>query len=261
MWTDPEVAAAYRRRHRAEKKAGMVHMVDAAPARAHVAECVAFGMTLRAIAAEAGLTYRVIQALSQGQKACRSWTAEAVLGVQVSAEARGYEGTRNPLVPARGTTRRLQALLAIGWTHPLMTERCGLYTGLLLRSQAHVTTRNHQIIAALYDRLCMTPGPSQVTRLRAAKKGYAPPLAWDDIDRDRQPATGDSLEDAGEGEEDVVDEVLVERILAGERMPCTKPERYEVIRRWRDAGRSLNELIRVTGWQVYREINEMEAAA
>jgi ParB/RepB/Spo0J family partition protein len=50
-----------------------------------------------------------------------------------------------------------------------------------------------------------------------------------------------------------VDEVAVERVLGGDGKARLNPaERAEVVRRWQDQGRSLNELERLTGWNVWR---------
>ena len=92
--------------------------------------------------------------------------------------------------PALGTIRRIQALMAIGWTARDIAPRCGwgsaqAVTELLARTYVYTGTRN--IIADVYDDLCMRPGPSAKNRRSAARKGWPPPLAWDDIDTDPQP--------------------------------------------------------------------------
>lgn len=52
---------------------------------------------------------------------------------------------------------------------------------------------------------------------------------------------------------DDVDEVVVERILAGEwRLRATRAEKVEVVAQWREAGRSLAYLAAVTGWKPER---------
>lgn len=95
-------------------------------------------------------------------------------------------------VPALGTHRRIHALQALGWR--LGDIDCALGKGfrtshthnLLCQDAVHLDTAI--AVAAVYERLSMTPGPSETTRKRAKRWGYAPPLAWDCIDDpDEQP--------------------------------------------------------------------------
>jgi hypothetical protein len=107
----------------------------------------------------------------------------------------------------------------------------------------------HEAIAAVYDDLSTrTPqGRPQIlarTRNRARRLGYLPPAAWDDIDLDPEPPTAEPVD---------VDEVVVERILDGERLEATQEEKAEVVRRWLAAGRPLAHLEAQTGWNGNRE--------
>lgn len=85
-------------------------------------------------------------------------------------------------VPAIGATRRLQGLMAIGYTRTVLKPRLPrINLGLL--AAGRITSIHRQTwenVRDVYEELCMTPGPSEVSRKRAAKAGYAPPLAWDE---------------------------------------------------------------------------------
>lgn len=86
----------------------------------------------------------------------------------------------------------------MGWTHEHMRKTSGVYTsGTLNQSGDWVARSTHEAIAAMYDQLAMTPGPSTCTRNKAAKRGYAPPLAWDDGDLDNPDATPANGTDPG----------------------------------------------------------------
>lgn len=100
-----------------------------------------------------------------------------------------------------GAQRRLQALACLGWSMPALSERCEL-SRWTLRDIARgtrtirVTLRVQAVICALYDELCMTPAPARTkaekvstfrAKHQAARLGWAPPLAWDDIDSDLEP--------------------------------------------------------------------------
>lgn len=83
-----------------------------------------------------------------------------------------------------GTARRLRALMAMGYSQGHLARELGTdqsrVSKLMLNSGAHITTGTRDRVIKLYDRLSMTPGPSQQARDRAHRKGWPPPLAWDD---------------------------------------------------------------------------------
>lgn len=165
-------------------------------------------------------------------------------------------------IPALGVQRRIQALMCLGWTSTDIANECGLgnRNGVLrvLHGQKGkpcrwVERKTYRRFAEVYERLSMTlpdPTPPRArTKSIAARRGYMPPLAWDDIDTD--------LEPNARVEAVVVDEVKVQRVLGGRPQDCTPEERHEVIARWEG---SLASLQRLTGWNVHRLINEKEAA-
>lgn len=98
---------------------------------------------------------------------------------------------RPRLVPALGSQRRLRALAAIGYPARMLDDLNGGPSGwtsqIMLRKWVRATTRDQ--VTALYDRLGMTPGPSRLSAMRAAAKGWPPPLAWDDETIDDPAAT------------------------------------------------------------------------
>lgn len=103
-------------------------------------------------------------------------------------------------VPALGAQRRIQALMALGWTSTDIARGAGWpkreYVLRILHGQNGKPCRWLEIktdarIREVYDRLSMTLAPETPwairTRKRAARLKYAPPLAWDDIDTDEKP--------------------------------------------------------------------------
>lgn len=86
---------------------------------------------------------------------------------------------------ATGTIRRIRALRRIGWTLEHIATDSGVGTFQAVDRIANrrvVTTATRDRIAATFDRLCMTPGPSAKAKAHAIRQGWPPPLAWDDID-------------------------------------------------------------------------------
>jgi hypothetical protein len=128
-------------------------------------------------------------------------------------------------------------------------------------------------IAAVYDELSMTvpqdlPAAQRHTikvharqRRFALQRGWAPPLAWDDNidDPNAQPYVP---ADDSDQVTDEVDEVVVERVLAGEwDLPTIIAERTEICRRWYAAGGTLYRLKQLSGWKPERYYRINEAAA
>ena len=158
-------------------------------------------------------------------------------------------------VPVVGTIRRLQALAAIGWPGHEIAARLGCDrtrvaqvwradpAGVALRTTA-------EAVARVYADLCMIPGPSAThSRRRAVREGWAPPLAWDDIDDPAATANLGATTDTG------VDPVAIERAIAGDAITLTHAERVEAVRITAARGNSDAEIaqrLRVTARTVQR---------
>ena len=82
------------------------------------------------------------------------------------------------------------------------------------------------------------------TRNLAARSGYAPPLAWDDIDNDPEPPAVNHGDD--------IDPVVVMRLLEGRRITATKAEKVAALERWVRDGGSERELCEIHGWKAGR---------
>lgn len=151
-------------------------------------------------------------------------------------------------VSKRGAVRRIQALMVMGWPRRELARQAG-YQGdalaLILGGQRQrLELATHQRIVDLYERLSMTHGPSSSSRIRATKKGWAPPLAWDDIDNDPEPNWG--------GNDTDIDPVVVMRLLEGDRIPSTKAEKDAAMEQWVADGGSKAELCSWHGWKAGR---------
>lgn len=107
----------------------------------------------------------------------------------------------NPnLVPAQGSRRRLQALRLLGWTASQLAQLTGLHPRTIRDTchpnRLHVSHNTATRITAIFNTHAYRP-PRPRTRyeVRAAEEcrtfaqeqGWAPAMAWDDIDTDRAP--------------------------------------------------------------------------
>lgn len=162
-----------------------------------------------------------------------------------------------------GVQRRLRALEAIGWSMLAVSDEMGdthetTLRNLVRREHPKFVRREFaaRVIAA-YDRLSNTPRTGRgATRARnhAASNGWAPPSAWDDIDDPtEQPWIAT--------DPDHVDDVVVERLMAGKRVPSTRAEKVEAMRRWMAEGRSQRSLCVMHGWQESRYVVRQDGAA
>lgn len=158
-------------------------LVDATPARQHIAALRNAGVGRREIARRAGVALTVINRLagmdrSQPAHRVRPETLAAILAVTPDHRAPGA------VIPATGTRRRLQALIAIGWTQAELAHRTAAtpstVNALINERWPNVQHATHLRVCRVFDDLSGTPGPSARSRLMAARRGWAPPLAWDD---------------------------------------------------------------------------------
>ena len=228
--------------------------VDAGPVRGHIAALRRAGIGVERIAQLAGLSTSHVRQLAEHggdvptTQRVRPTTAAHVLSIGIDNVSRAPRSR----VDATGTRRRLQALVAIGWTPELLAAELGRRPNSLHRSMTglSVTARTAGEVVRLYERL-WDATPPQVTshqraaadaaRALAAAQGWLPPLAWDDIDTDpTSPAPT-----AQPSRRNDIDEIAVERALAGDGVfydNLTLAEQQEVIQRLTERGRSIRDI-------------------
>lgn len=108
---------------------------------------------------------------------------------------------RGRTVPSLGARRRLQSLQYVGWSRARVAEAAGWKTtgalNYLMRSDT-ITRSTHEKLALVFEALAMKQPPDEMAAIRARtwarRRGYAPPLAWDDIDDPNEQPTGVRVE-------------------------------------------------------------------
>ena len=184
---------AYSERHRKDQAYGrrpINRRIPATRAHTHLLTLRAQGMSIKTIAATAGVSFPVIERVLSGAKVGIYSTTEAkilaVHGPNLAAM------NPNALLDGTGTRRRLQALNVNGWsTNDLGHELgcTGTNIATIMRDPERVTAATALAVRDLYDRLWDAPPPARtgkalgarVRMIRAAQaRGWAPPLAWDD---------------------------------------------------------------------------------
>lgn len=173
--------------HKHYETAPLRGYVDSGPTRERIALLRSRGMTLRMLA-ELGVSRFGVRCIETNPRV-RAATEQKVMSIPVPAEL----PTGAP-VDATGTSRRLRALMALGYTTTQIADELGTVQNAVsaMAKRDRVTAGTRAAVAALYERWHMTPGPSEVARQRARRAGYLPPLAFDDID---DPAETPVLED------------------------------------------------------------------
>lgn len=191
-------------------------------------------------------------------------TSVAILAVPVETAALA-DGA---LVSAVGSQRRVQALVARGWSFTLIAQMLDEALGNFVTSirTPHITARRHRSIVAVYERVWNVEPPmdtptQRATRSRAlnyaAAHRWLPPMAWDDIDTDPEPPVA-------EADTNDVDDAAVVLALAGDAVRLSTPERRECVRRLTESGWSssaIADLLRCTPRTVVRLRSELTNSA
>ncbi len=182
--------------------------------------------------------------------------------------AAGRQHALQHTVDARGTRRRLQALVALGWSATRIATRLDVTHDQIFHWLAaeRVTNTTEARVTALYERMSATAPPTatygdRISRTRArnhaARQGWAPPLAWDDIDTDEHPA------DIIVIHPDTVDQVQVDLAVHGYETTLTPAERRLVVEQLLHNGHTDLELVArmagCTSRQVLRIRNRITA--
>lgn len=218
--------------------------VDAEPVRKHVEALSIAGVGRRRLAELSGVSQTAIQTLKNGTPSKRGGipparirreTAEALMVITGAAQVAPHA-----LVNARGSHRRIQALVARGWSRTRLAGLLGVSNLTAMLKTSSLTQQKADQIAALYEKLWdKTPSFNSTHEAVGARRAmnfarrnrWAPPLAWDDIDNDEAPAIAD--------EKVALDEMAIELAMLGEPVKLNGAERRAAVthlhaKRWSD---------------------------
>jgi len=198
----PACSAAYRVDrnlwYRDKRLKGTGGYLPVQPVEKHLNSLVT-SMTRQDIAARSGVCLETISKVLNGhRKSVTQTTAEALLGVRPAPPK------HNGYLPALGMQRRLQALVAEGWSVPYLADRLGINRRVLERELHGFRTKGYadtiRRVDALYRELSkqqaplLPSGKGRWGRERyqqwARKQGWVPGAAWDDIDSPRERPKG-----------------------------------------------------------------------
>lgn len=165
--------------------------IHSAHVDAHIAALQAAGVGVHRIARLSGVPYSVVYRHSagatRGAATIAADAADRILAVPVDGRA----VAPRRLVRAVGTRRRVQALVACGWSRQQLAVRLGATPttiGTLARADVcsvHMAVAVRGLYGVLWDEkppAATGPQRQSVSRARAEanRRGWVPPLAWDD---------------------------------------------------------------------------------
>ncbi|MFJ9101363.1 hypothetical protein ACIRJM_23180 [Streptomyces sp. NPDC102405] len=177
--------------------------VDAEPVREHINMLRSYGMGIVRVAALAQVNRSITQKIiysHQGrppQRRVREDVARKILAVQPAFD----HLADCAVIPATGTTRRIQALVRIGWPAADLAVRLQVHRRRVdqLLNADRVTAKSARTIKQLYEELWnqdpLNHGVPEYSKARAISRaeghGWPPPAAWDDEEIDDPNAQGD----------------------------------------------------------------------
>lgn len=183
------------RRRVRDQMYGNPSYVDAGPARAHIEALTAAGMGLKRIVAVSDISQGQLWKLIYGKRrngGTRTPSKRIRPGTEARILAITLDLAGGAKVDSTGTTRRIQALVAIGWSQSKIAARLGTTSANLLNlshGRTGVTTARAKAVADLYDELWNTAPPRAGQRDKiaysrsiryAALAGWSVPMAWDE---------------------------------------------------------------------------------
>jgi hypothetical protein len=180
------------RRGRYLRATGRGQLTTPDRAAQHIERLRAAGMPDRDIRTDALLSEAVLYRVIRREGPIRRTTELRILAVKPRATELPGSGSH---VPGLGTTRRLRALAADGWTATALAERCGRHKQFIvyLQNQDDTLTVRRWVadyVTRLYTELAglkpeehgIAPHIVQRTRDRAAAKGWTGTAYWDPED-------------------------------------------------------------------------------
>lgn len=240
--------------------------VDAQPARDHVRRLMDAGMGLKRVSAASNVATGVMWKLLYGRPrpdGTRTPSRRITKAVEARILAVELDLADGANVPNTDTARRLQSLVANGWSMSKLATLLGIGPGnfnpVITGRRPQVTVATARAVHALYLQLADQAPPEDThhdrvaasrARNHAAARGWQPPLR---IGGRLLAGTALPLPDIETPNDDLeadptYDEAAVERRLGGDRSArLTKAERVEIVRRARDAGWSYSQIEARTG--------------
>jgi hypothetical protein len=175
------------------------HMVDAKPVRKHVKDLMQRGWGIDLIVSNTGAGRNTISRLLYGEPAknlpfpsvIKSDLSDRILAYAPTGHRTRHEGTALESVDATGTKRRIQALIACGYSMTFIAAEFGTHKQVIsgmLKNERVLLTKAEEF-KIIYDKLWNVEPPRNTpsekkayttAKKMASENGWFPPMAWDD---------------------------------------------------------------------------------
>lgn len=175
------------------------HMVDAKPVRKHVKDLMQRGWGIDLIVSNTGAGRNTVSRLLYGEPAknlplpsvIKADLNDKILAYAPTGRRIRHEGTALESVDATGTKRRIQALIACGYSMTFIANEFGTHKQVIsgMLKNERVLLAKSEEFKRLYDRLWnvepprTTPAEKKAyttAKKMAAENSWFPPMAWDD---------------------------------------------------------------------------------
>jgi hypothetical protein len=163
--------------------------VPAEPVRKHLLKLRACGISPARVTELSGVSdiaqWRILGG-DRKQNKVRWETEQAILAIQPDFELSAASAS----IDGAGTRRRVEALIAIGWSQTQVWQGAGIgwHTAIRILQGDRVRVTTARAVADFYERMWDRPAPAgrhRACALRMAReRRYYPPLAWDDDEID-----------------------------------------------------------------------------
>lgn len=166
-------------------------LVDAKPTVEHIKKLSKAGISGKRLGQLVGMPQASIWRIQHQEQVLAS-TAAKILAIQPDINLAAPAA----MVDSTGSGRRVQALQVLGYRTQDIADKCGVRRETIVDvpQQRFVTAELARKIAGVYEELQMTPGPNKVVRDRSLRKGWAPPMAWNEFsieDPEAEPNLGE----------------------------------------------------------------------
>jgi hypothetical protein len=164
--------------------------------REHLKKIIGLGYGARIISQETGVPVSVIDKImykvnGSTQKSVRLNNAARLLAFNPTAKREKFDGTITENIDATGSRRRIQALVALGFSYRMLADYTGHNPGYFkdLTAAKRISLQRAADITELYEYLWNKKPLPETTAEKvsvamaknaALQKGWLPPMAWDD---------------------------------------------------------------------------------
>lgn len=204
---------ARERENRRAKMYGRGYLTDAEPARKHVRELMAEGMGWKRVARAAGISPSTLYPLLYGRGGYDPRPPRKQISKVLEAKLLAVTPDMAPgsNVDSLGSIRRLQALVAIGWSQHRLAEILGMFPGnfgkVIHGGRGGIRQATARRIEEIFNENWNTPPEAHnrferagITRAKreALAKRWVPAAAWDDIDDPTEVPKADLRDESGD---------------------------------------------------------------